>query len=90
MSGPPDPVPQVARVLLRIEYADGVIREFEAERPYDLEVSVEHPELARHLLTGDPLAMPPGDVTSVALGFKANRDPRCPMTLRYEGPLSGG
>lgn len=77
------PVPQAARVLLRIEYADGQIREFEAQKPHGLECTIEH-SLDRWPLTGDPLAFPPMEVTSVRLGFSANGDPRYPAALRTE------
>jgi hypothetical protein len=76
-----EPVPQVARVLLRVEYADGQICMFDAEQPHSLECTVELPEL-RMPLTGDPMVIPPGDAASVRIGFKANSDPRYPMVMR--------
>jgi hypothetical protein len=33
-------VPQVSRALLRIEWADGQVREFEADQPRGLQVSI--------------------------------------------------
>jgi hypothetical protein len=35
-----EPVPQAARVLLRVEWADGQVREFDATQPRDLDVSI--------------------------------------------------
>jgi len=34
------PVPEVARVLLRVEWADGQVREFDADKPHGLDVSI--------------------------------------------------
>jgi len=80
-------VPQVARVLLRIDYADGRVREFEAQKPYDLECTVDYPALGMPL-TGDPLALPVMEVTRVRLGFSANHHPRYLMVMRAEADES--
>jgi hypothetical protein len=44
VSGPSDPVPQAARVLLRVEWTDGQVREFDATRPQGLDVSIGRDE----------------------------------------------
>jgi hypothetical protein len=92
------PVPQAARVLLRVEYADGQVRELEVHHPHSFECKIEHPELPMPL-TGDPLAMPPVEATSVRLRFKASRDACCgpgcpgghyrhPIVLRHEAAVN--
>jgi len=40
VSGFNKPVPKVARVLLRVEWMDGQVREFDAEEPHGLEVAI--------------------------------------------------
>lgn len=82
MSGFSDPVPKVARVLLRVEWADGQAREFDADRPHGLEVTIGRPGLPEVPLVV-PEAIYGGDAVSVAVRFKANPDSRRhPFTIR--------
>lgn len=76
------PVPAAARVLLRIEEADGQILEFEAEQPRSLHLEVSRPDWPEFEIV-HALGLGPGDVSRVTLGFTANQDSRQhPMTLR--------
>jgi hypothetical protein len=85
-----EPVPLVARVLLRVEWADGQVREFDADQPYDLDVRIGHPmpcpRYPGEAWTEHPLAAEAlwgGDAISLAVTFKANRDSyRHPFTIR--------
>jgi hypothetical protein len=86
-----DQVPQVSRALLRIEWADGQVREFDAQQPTDLDVQISRPDrLTEHPLV--PAVIWPGDAVSVAVTFRANQDSRRhPFTIRIpepRGPLS--
>jgi hypothetical protein len=83
MSAIGDPVPVAIRVLLRVEYADGQIREFEADRPDALKLEISRPNWPQ-ISPERALEFPAGDVFSVSLGFTRNGDPRKhPMTLRH-------
>jgi hypothetical protein len=67
--------PKVSRVLLRVEMADGGVREFVAREPYDVEVTVTPSE---RLLGQPDLRLPPsyitaGEATAVTIGLKASR-----------------
>jgi hypothetical protein len=85
----PAPAVSIARVLLRVEYEDGQIREFEAPKPYDLECTVKYP-LEPYPLSGPavPYLIGAGEAVSVQMGFKASSDPRYPMVARTEAARS--
>jgi hypothetical protein len=74
-------VPQVSRVLLRIEWADDQVREFDAEQPYDLDVKISRPGLPA-VISPVPDAIFDSDALSVTVTFKVSRDPRYPLTIR--------
>jgi hypothetical protein len=88
VSGFNDPPPKVARVLLRVEWADGQVRELDAAEPYGLEVRIGRlrpvPLLEIPLIPG---AIRPGEATAVMVTFKASLDSdRHPFTIREPGP----
>lgn len=75
--------PKVARVLLRVEMADGQFREFDAVEPYDVELTVNRPGWSRM----DDGALPPslitaGEAASVTISLKA--DGRRPASVSTE------
>jgi hypothetical protein len=80
-----DPVPQVARVLLRVEWADGQIREFVAEEPHGFDCTITHPLPGLPDLRGPGvpyLITSGGETASVQIGFKAGL--RHPIIMRTE------
>lgn len=79
--------PQVVRALLRVEMADGGVREFEAEHPTDVECHVEKSaSLPRDwpVDLAEPVCIDPGAFWGVRMAFRASRDPRHVMTVRNE------
>ena len=74
--------PNVSRVLLRVEMADGQFREFVAHDPYDVGLQV-----TRHGAFGEPdISLPPayitaGEAISVTIELKANGSHRNPITI---------
>jgi hypothetical protein len=77
-----DPVPQVSRVLTRVEFADGTGYEFEAAKPHGLDIRVDTPLTVSNFGPVDPECIPPGPVTSVKIEFKASGDRDHPMMMR--------
>jgi hypothetical protein len=77
-----DPVPQVSRVLTRVEFADGTGYEFEATKPHGLDIKVHTPLTVGNFGPVDPVVIPPGPVTSVRIEFKASGDRDHPMMMR--------
>lgn len=75
---------------MRIEFADGKVREFEAEHPHDLECVISPPGFRKPLPVdlGSPLTPWAGEITEVRLGFSASGDPRHRMVMRTEGAKS--
>lgn len=74
---------------MRIEFADGRVREFEAAHPNDLECVIETPASRRPLpvdLAAELFGA--GDVTDVRLGFRASWDPQHRMVMRTEAARS--
>jgi hypothetical protein len=72
-------VPQVSRVLLRIEWADGRIREIDAEDPYGLDVEIRRPHMPLETPLA-PVAIYSGEAIGVAVSFKAGM--RHPVMVR--------
>jgi hypothetical protein len=72
--------PVAERIIVRIEYADGQVREFEAEHPYKFEASITRDE--RFALTGDPLAIPAGEALSARISFQCGAYPDL-VTVRH-------
>jgi hypothetical protein len=84
-----DPQPMPARVLLRVEWADGQVREFEAEKPHSLEFEVKTPLWPGPFAPSSPLLIEACEVTSVKLGFKAGAGPaRHAIAMRTEASMS--
>lgn len=75
-------VPQVGRVLLRIEWADGQVREFDVEQPYGLDVEIKRPSAPFAESPLVPEAIYGGDALSVAVSFKVGPGSRLPLTIR--------
>lgn len=78
-------VPQVSRVFLRIEWADGQVWEVEAEAPDDLLVSIErsYDRLALPPLSTPDMIAASDDALGVSVTFKASRDRhKRPLTIR--------
>jgi hypothetical protein len=79
--------PQVVRALLRVEMADGGVREFEAEHPTDVECHIERSAPLPDLWPVDlsaPLCIDPGAFWGVQLAFRASNDRRHVITVRNE------
>jgi hypothetical protein len=77
--------PNVARVILRVELADGQVREFEAREPYGLECEVKRPGMFGDLTPSlPPTYITAGEATSVKIEFKANFHRHSPITIRTE------
>ena len=75
--------PNVRRVLLRVEMADGQFREFVARDPYGvgLEVTRSDPFAGVEDISMPPAYITSGEVTSVKIEFKASRAHRAPITI---------
>lgn len=78
--------PNVSRLLLRMELADGQVREFEAQDPCGVELTVTRSDMFRDVdITLPPSYMPASEATQVTIVFKASQrlaGPFAPITIR--------
>jgi len=89
-SDPGAQFPQATRAVLRVEFAGGKVREFEAEHPRDLECVIQEPPRAflSPLDLASPVMIASDTVIDVRLGFHASRNPRDKMEMRTEAARS--
>ena len=73
-------VPAVAHVALRMEFADGNVYEIDADKPFNVDVSVKLPELRRDIGIDPHDIMPPLDPVSVELSLRGN--PQHPIVMQ--------
>ena len=75
--------PELARVTLRMEFADGTVREFDAPRPAHSELTIHQPwPGVSEVRTTDPFLIDRGYPRSVDLSFEASHDARYPLAVR--------
>ena len=77
----PDDPGAVARVFVRVEYADGRIREYQAKEPQDFKIN--NPESAPSMVFGRGMSA----TREVRLSFKPN--PRYNLHIRTEATAPG-
>ena len=76
-----DPQPAAARVTLRVEFADGQVREFTAPKPHKVEVKIYRPDWPWWPDAMSPLAVTDGQIASVEMKFEASPDPQYPIAV---------
>jgi hypothetical protein len=84
--------PAMTRMLLHVEFSDGTVREYEAEHPQKPEFTITTPLPDPFpMATSVPQLIPEGtEAASVALSFRASRDPRCPIMMRTYSTVDRG
>jgi hypothetical protein len=76
---------EVSRVLLRIEWADGHIREIDAQDPYKLDVKIRRPHMPLEIPLA-PVAIYGGEAIGGAVSFGAGI--RHPLDALREGGVT--